>query len=93
MSYVMSYAMYLDSMSYTTISCINFRIRYRIQYRIRYDVDLQFPFFGGVASPDPGRPDVCCVPLQQLPALRFCFGKDTILDICRQGIELCPSRT
>ncbi len=44
MSYVMSYAMYLDTMSYTTISYINFRIQYSIQYRIRYYVDLQYFF-------------------------------------------------
>jgi hypothetical protein len=72
---------------------------YTISYTISYTMLCGFavPFFGGVASPDPGRPDVRCEPVQQLPALRLCFSKDTILqscqdpckDICRQGIELC----
>jgi hypothetical protein len=98
MSYVMSHAIYLDTMSYTTISYINFRIRcptqsesYTISYTISYSTLCGFvvPFFGGVASPDPGCPDVRCVPLQQLPALRLCFqvGKDTILQSLRGHLQ------
>ncbi len=101
MSYAISDAMYLDTMSYTTISYINFRIRFRIRcrirYRIRYYVDLQYLSLVAWLHPTLG--------VQMFVACRFnsClhfvfvsvrilyFSPVKILDICRQGIELCST--
>ncbi len=76
--------------------------RYDVVYNFVYDViyDIVYfsvPWFGGVALPDLGRPDVRGVLLPPLLALLLCYDKDTIhqscqdpcVDICRQGIELC----
>ena len=76
--------------------------RYDVVYDIVCDVIYEIvyfsvPWFGGVALPDPGRPDVRGVLLPPQLVLLPCFGKDTIhqscqdpcVDICRQGIELC----
>jgi hypothetical protein len=49
-----------------------------IVYDVIYDiVYFSVPWFGGVALPDPGRPDDCGVLLPQLLALLLCFSKDT----------------
>ena len=76
--------------------------KYYVVYDIVCDViyDIVYfsvPWFGGVALPDPGRPDVRVVLLPQLLALLHCFSKDMIhqscqdpcVDIYRQGIQLC----
>ena len=59
--------------------------RYDVVYDIVYDIlryDVVYDI-GGVALPDPGRPDVRVVLLPQLLALLHCFSKDTIHQSCQ----------
>ena len=94
----MSYKLRYDVVYDIVYDISRYDVVYDIVCDVMYDiVCFSAPWFGGVALPDPGRPDVRGVLLPPLLALLPCFGKDTIhqscqdpcVDICRQGIELC----
>jgi hypothetical protein len=97
--YDVVYDIVYDTSRYDVVYDIS---RYDVVYDIVCDVIYEIvyfsiPLFGGVALPDPGRPDVRGVLLPPQLVLPPCFGKDTIhqscqdpcVDICREGIELC----
>ena len=105
MSYTMSYAISKYDVVYDVV-CDIVIIVYDIVYDIsRYDVvcdivcDVIYyivyfsvPWFGGVALPDPGRPDVRGALLPPLLALlpSSCCGKDTIHQSCQDPcVDIC----
>ena len=96
MSYVARYRIRYRRLTYDIVYDIVYDIsRYDVVCDIVCDVIycivyFSVPWFGGVALPDPGRPDVRGALLPPLLALLPCCGKDTIHQSCQDPcVDIC----